>query len=220
MADLQAISNALIKGDRETVVTLVKAALAEKVPARDILYKGLIPGMNEVGRRFKNNEFYVPEVLIAARAMSNAKDKETRPGAMEILEPHLAAAGVKPLASAIIGTVKGDLHDIGKNLVAMMLRGSGFEVIDLAIDVPAEKFVDAARTRSAKLICLSALLTTTMPQMKTVIDAVRSAKLNDVKVMIGGAPVTQAYAEEIGADGYAPDAASAVDKAKELLNIR
>jgi 5-methyltetrahydrofolate--homocysteine methyltransferase len=217
---MKAISEALIKGDRETVVKLVKAALAEKVLAKDILYKGLIPGMNEVGRRFKNNEFYVPEVLIAARAMSNAKEKDTRPGAMEILQPHLAAAGVQPIAKAVIGTVKGDLHDIGKNLVAMMLRGSGFEVIDLAIDVSAEKFVESAQANQAKLVCLSALLTTTMPQMKTVIQAIRGANLKGVQVMIGGAPVTQAYAEEIGADGYAPDAASAVDMAKELLKIR
>jgi len=219
MADMEAIQNALINGQREELVDLVKKALDEGVSAREILDQGLIKGMDEVGRRFKNNEFYVPEVLIAARAMSNVKEKDTRPGAMEILEPYLTKEGVEPVAKAVIGTVKGDLHDIGKNLVAMMLRGAGFDVIDLAIDVAPEKFVDSAKTTGAKLVCLSALLTTTMPQMKTVIEALREAGLEDVKVMIGGAPVTQSYADEIGAQGYAPDAASAVDKAKELLGV-
>jgi 5-methyltetrahydrofolate--homocysteine methyltransferase len=152
--------------------------------------------------------------------MSNSKERDTKPGAMEILGPSLIAAGVKPLARAVIGTVKGDLHDIGKNLVAMMLRGAGFDVVDLGIDVSPEKFVEGARQSDAKLICLSALLTTTMPQMKTVVDAVKSAHMKGVNVMIGGAPVTQSYADEIGAEGYAPDAASAVDKAKELLAIK
>jgi len=219
MADMKAIAQAIINGKREVVVDLVKKALAEDVPPGKILDDGLIAGMNEVGRRFKANEFYVPEVLIAARAMSNAKEKDTRPGAMEILGPHLVKAGIKPLGKVIIGTVKGDLHDIGKNLVAMMLKGAGLEVIDLEIDCPAEKYVEAAKTHGAKLIGLSALLTTTMPQMKTVVDALKKAGLKDVKVMIGGAPVTQSYADEIGANGYAPDAASAVDKAKELLGV-
>jgi 5-methyltetrahydrofolate--homocysteine methyltransferase len=218
-ADLKPIAEAIIGGKREVVVELVKKALAENVPPATILNDGLIAGMNEVGRRFKANEFYVPEVLIAARAMSNAKEAATRPGAMEILQPHLTKAGVKSRGKVIVGTVKGDLHDIGKNLVCMMLRGAGFEVIDLEIDVPAEKFVEAAKTQNVKLIGLSALLTTTMPQMKTVVEAVRKAELNDVKVMIGGAPVTQSYADEIGAQGYAADAASAVDKAKELLGV-
>jgi 5-methyltetrahydrofolate--homocysteine methyltransferase len=217
-ADLKPIAEAIIGGKREVVVELVKKALAENVPPATILNDGLIAGMNEVGRRFKANEFYVPEVLIAARAMSNAKDA-TKPGAMEILQPYLTKAGVKPRGKVIIGTVRGDLHDIGKNLVCMMLRGAGFEVIDLEIDVAAEKFVETAKTQNAKLIGLSALLTTTMPQMKTVCEAVRKAGLKDVKVMIGGAPVTQSYADEIGAQGYAPDAASAVDKAKELLGV-
>ena len=218
-ADLKPIAEAIIGGKREVVVELVKKALAENVPPATILNDGLIAGMNEVGRRFKANEFYVPEVLIAARAMSNAKEAATKPGAMEILQPHLTKAGVKSRGKVIIGTVKGDLHDIGKNLVCMMLRGAGFEVVDLEIDVPAEKFVEAAKTQNVKLIGLSALLTTTMPQMKTVVEAVRKAGLKDVKVMIGGAPVTQSYADEIGAQGYAPDAASAVDKAKELLGV-
>ena len=219
MADMQAIANALIKGKREEVVDLVKQAIDEGTAAETILTEGLIVGMNEVGRRFKANEFYVPEVLIAARAMSNAKESDTRPGAMEILRPHLEAAGVKPLGRVIIGTVKGDLHDIGKNLVAMMMKGSRFEVLDLNIDVPVEKWVEAAKESGIKLIGLSALLTTTMPQMKTVIDALKEAGLNDVKIMVGGAPVTQSYADEIGADGYAADAASAVDTAKELLGV-
>ncbi len=219
MADLQAIADAIIGGKREEVVELVKKALDEGVGPEEILTKGLIAGMNVVGRKFKNNEFYVPEVLIAARAMSNAKEHDTRPGAMEILQPHLARAGVEPIGKVVIGTVKGDLHDIGKNLVAMMLKGAGFRVIDMEIDVTAEKFLDAAKQNNAKLVGLSALLTTTMPQMKAVIEAIKAAGLNDVKVMIGGAPVTQSYADEIGAHGYAPDAASAVDKAKELLGV-
>jgi len=217
--DMKPIAEAIIGGKREVVVELVKKALAENVPAATILNDGLIAGMNEVGRRFKANEFYVPEVLIAARAMSNAKEAATKPGAMEVLQPHLTKAGVKSRGKVIVGTVKGDLHDIGKNLVCMMLRGAGFEVIDLEIDVSADKFVEAAKAQDVKLLGLSALLTTTMPQMKTVVEAVRKAGLKDVKVMIGGAPVTQSYADEIGAQGYAADAASAVDKAKELLGV-
>ena len=216
---MAAIQNALINGKREELVALVKKALAEGVPAKRILHEGLIAGMNEVGRRFKNNEFYVPEVLIAARAMSNVKERDTRPGAMEVLESHLVKEGVQPVGKAVIGTVKGDLHDIGKNLVAMMLRGAGFEVVDLGIDVSPEKFVQAVKDSGARLLCLSALLTTTMPQMKSVIGALKEAGMKDVKVLIGGAPVTQSYADEIGAQGYAPDAASGVDKAKELLAV-
>ena len=219
MADLNAIAEALIRGDREKVVKLVKAAVDEKVAPEKILKEGLIAGMQEVGRRFKANEFYVPEVLIAARAMSNAKERDTRPGAMEILGPLLIEAGVEPLGRAVIGTVKGDLHDIGKNLVAMMMKGAGIEVIDAGIDVAAEKFVEVVKEKDSKLVCLSALLTTTMPHMKAVIDAIKEAGLQNVNVMIGGAPVTQNYADEIGAQGYAPDAASAVDKAKELLGV-
>lgn len=218
MADMQAIADALIGGKREEVVELVKKALDEGVGPKEILEDGLIAGMNVVGVKFKANEFYVPEVLIAARAMSNAKEADTRPGAMEILQPHLAAAGIEPVGRIIIGTVKGDLHDIGKNLVAMMMKGAGFEVIDLEIDVAPEKYVETAKEKGAKLIGLSALLTTTMPQMKNVIDSLKESGV-DAKVMIGGAPVTQSYADEIGADGYAPDAASAVDKAKELLGV-
>jgi 5-methyltetrahydrofolate--homocysteine methyltransferase len=219
MADMNAIAQAIINGKREQVVELVKQAMADNVPAADILNDGLIAGMNEVGRRFKANEFYVPEVLIAARAMSNHKEAATRPGAMEILQPYLEKAGIEPRGKILVGTVKGDLHDIGKNLVVMMLKGAGFEVVDLMIDVSADKFVAAAKEHKAKLLGLSALLTTTMPQMKAVIEAVKAAGLTETKVMIGGAPVTQAYADEIGADGYAADAASAVDTAKELLGV-
>ena len=218
MADMQPLADAIIKGKREEVVELVQKALDEGVEAKTILNDGLIAGMNEVGRRFKANEFYVPEVLIAARAMSNHKEPD-KPGAMEVLQPHLEKAGVEPIGRVIIGTVKGDLHDIGKNLVIMMLRGSGFDVIDLEIDVPADRFVESARETKAKLIGLSALLTTTMPQMKAVVETLKSEGMDDVKVMIGGAPVTQSYADEIGAHGYAPDAASAVETAKELLEI-
>jgi len=208
MADLEGIKESLIKGDANRVKELLEAAVKEKTPVGEILNKGLIAGMNVVGEKFKNNEFYVPEVLIAARAMH---------AGMSILQPLLAESGVKPIGKIAVGTAKGDLHDIGKNLVVMMLKGGGFEVEDLGIDVPEEKFVGAAKA-GTQLIGISALLTTTMPSMKTVIEALKAAGLRDrVKVMIGGAPITQSYADEIGADGYSPDAASAVDKAKELV---
>ena len=210
MADLQALAEALIKGDRNKVVEMTKQALAENVPAADVLNKGLIAGMAVVGKRFKANEVYVPEVLIAARAMK---------GGMEILQPALVKAGVQPLATVVLGTVKGDLHDIGKNLVGMMLTGAGLKVVDIGTDVPAEKFVEAVKTNNAKVCALSALLTTTMPQMTDVVKAFKASGLN-VKTMIGGAPVTQSFADEIGADGYAADAASAADKAKELIGAK
>jgi len=209
MADLNAIAEKLIAGKADDVKQLVQQAVDEGVGPKDILDQGLITGMNEVGRRFKANEFYVPEVLIAARAMHYG---------MGVLEPKLAEAGVEPVATAAIGTVKGDLHDIGKNLVTMMLKGAGFEVQDLGVDVSVEKFVECAQS-GVQVLCLSALLTTTMPQMPKVIEALKEAGVTDVKILVGGAPVTQKYADEVGADGYAPDAASAVDKAKELLSI-
>ena len=209
MADLKALSEALINGKRDEVTKLVKELLAANVPVGKILNEGLIAGMAVVGDKFKKNEFYVPEVLIAARAMN---------AGMAIVEPLLAKAGIKPVAKVCIGTVKGDLHDIGKNLVAMMLKGGGFAVLDLGIDVDPQKYVKAAQ-EGCKLVCLSALLTTTMPQMANVIKGLKEAGLKDVKVMIGGAPVTQKYADEVGANGYAPDAASAVDKARELLGV-
>jgi len=208
MADLQALADALIRGDRDTTAQLTKAAIDDGTPPGEILNKGLIAGMAVVGERFKNNEFYVPEVLIAARAMH---------AGMDLLKPLIAESDIQPAGRAAIGTVKGDLHDIGKNLVAMMFEGNGFEVFDLGVDVSPEKFMEAV-DQGANIICLSALLTTTMPSMADTIKAfVEAGKRDKVKFLIGGAPVTQNYADEIGADGYAPDAASAVDKAKELL---
>ncbi|NOZ64878.1 MAG: cobalamin-binding protein [Caldiserica bacterium] len=209
MEILESIAEAVIKGRANEVDELVKKALDEGVEVQDVLNKGLIAGMNVVGVKFKSNEFYVPEVLIAARAMSRG---------MDIVKPLLVKSGIKPVAKYIIGTVKGDLHDIGKNLVSMMLRGAGFEVIDLGVDVPAEKFVETVKNENIPLLGLSALLTTTMPSMKEVIEALKQAGVREkVKVMVGGAPITQEYADEIEADGYAPDAATAVDVAKRLL---
>jgi len=208
MADLSALAESIINGKAKDAKELVQKALDAKVPVSEILNNGLIKGMSVVGEKFKNNEFYVPEVLIAARAMH---------GAMDIVKPLLASSGIEPIGVVAIGTVKGDLHDIGKNLVVMMLEGAGFEVMDLGIDVPPEKFVEAAK-QGAQVIAMSALLTTTMTAMKTTVDALKEAGVQDkVKTMIGGAPVTQNYADEIGADGYARDAASGADKAKELL---
>lgn len=209
MFDYGELATALINGKAPLVKELTDKALASGESPQDVLNNGLVAGMAVVGEKFKNNEFYVPEVLIAARAMK---------GAMEILRPKLAETGVEPVAKIAIGTVQGDLHDIGKNLVAMMMEGAGFEIIDLGVDVKAEKFIQAVKESGAKIIALSALLTTTMPAMKDVIQSLNEAGIRDsVKVMIGGAPVTQNYADEIGADGYSPDAASAVDKAKELI---
>lgn len=209
MATTDEIAASLIKGQAPKVKELVQAALDQGLSPATILNEGLIAGMNVIGERFKKNEVYVPEVLIAARAMKMG---------MEVLKPKLAAAGVEPIGKVVIGTVKGDLHDIGKNLVAMMLEGAGFQVIDCGIDCPPEKFIKAAQENGATVIGMSALLTTTMPAMKQVIEALAAAGLKGkIKTMIGGAPVTQSYADEIGADGYAPDAASAVDAAKALL---
>ena len=211
MANLREIAEALKAGRAPKVKELVAQAIAEKVPAEKILNEGLIVGMGEIGVLFKNNEVYVPEVLIAARAMN---------AGLDLLKPILAAAGVEPAGRIAIGTVKGDLHDIGKNLVSMMLEGAGFAIIDLGIDVSPETFVDAVETKGAQIICMSALLTTTMPNMKGTIELLNAKGIRGkVKVMIGGAPVTQAYADEIGADGYANDAATAVDVAKRLLGI-
>ncbi len=207
MADLQALADALVKGDRNTVVEMTNAAIEEAIPPRDILEKGLIAGMDVIGKRFKANEIYVPEVLIAARAMK---------AGMEVLQPKLVEAGVEPIGTVVIGTVKGDLHDIGKNLVAMMLTGGGLKVVDAGTDVDADKFVELCKAEGAKVCAMSALLTTTMPQMQEVVSALKGAGI-EVKTIIGGAPVTQNFAEEIGADGYAADAASAVDVVKTLI---
>lgn len=210
MADLQALAQAIINGKAPDAKSLTESALAEGVKPGDILNNGLVAGMSVVGEKFKNNEFYVPEVLITARAMKTA---------MELLRPKLAASGVESRGKVAIGTVRGDLHDIGKNLVAMMLEGAGFEIQDLGVDVKPEQFVEAVKG-GAKILALSALLTTTMPAMKDTIEALKSEGVREnAYIMIGGAPVTQNYCDEIGADGYAPDAASAVDKAKELLKV-
>jgi len=204
---LKALADAIIKGDQNTAVAITKAALSEGMAAKDILDNGLIAGMDVVGSRFKRNEVYIPEVLISARAMKSAT---------EILEPELAKAGVEPIGKFMIGTVAGDLHDIGKNLVSMMLKGAGFNVVDIGIDVKPEVFVEKAKATGAPLIGMSSLLTTTMPALDKTLKAIRAAGIT-AKIMIGGAPVTQGYADKIGADGYAPDAASAVDVAKSLL---
>ena len=207
MVDLKALAEAIIKGDQNTAVEITRSALEQGTAAESVLNKGLVAGMDVVGNRFKKSEIYIPEVLISARAMKML---------MEILEPELAKAGVEPVGRLVIGTVQGDLHDIGKNLVAMMLKGAGFEVVDLGVDVGPEKFVEHVKSAGAGLVGLSALLTTTMPGMEKTVKAMRDAGLS-AKVMIGGAPVTQDYANRIGADGYAPDSASAVDVAKALV---
>ncbi|HUT28231.1 MAG TPA: corrinoid protein [Sedimentisphaerales bacterium] len=207
MADLKALADAVVRGDQGGAVELTKAALKDRMPVKSILDEGLIGGMDILAARWKRNEVYIPEVLIAARAMKTA---------MEVLEPELAKAGVKPVGKFLIGTVQGDLHDIGKNLVAMMMKGAGFQVTDVGIDVPAQKFVDQAKSSGAQVVGLSALLTTTMPAMEKTLKALKEAGVA-AKFMVGGAPVTQAYADKIGADAYAPDAATAVDVAKKLI---
>lgn len=209
--ELRQIYEYTVSGNAPKVKELTQQALAEGVAPGEIISKYLIPAMAEVGDRFERNEFYVPELLIAARAMQ---------GALAILKPLLTDTDLKPAGKVVIGTVKGDLHDIGKNLVSMMLQGAGFEIVDLGVDVPPDKFVDAVKQSKADVVALSALLTTTMPSMKTTIDALQAAGLRErVKVIIGGAPVTQRYADEIGADGYAPDANSAVRRTRQLLGL-
>lgn len=199
MADFKGIAEALIEGNAGKVKDLVQGAADEGVVPQKILDEGLIAGMEVVGVRFKNCEIYVPEVLVSARAMH---------AGMDILEPLLAASGAKARGVFIVGTVKGDLHDIGKNLVAMMLTGTGWKVVDLGVDVDAEKFVQTALDVDADVIGLSALLTTTMVNMKSVIELAKNKDCK-AKIVVGGAPLTQSYADEIGADGYAPDAATA-----------
>jgi 5-methyltetrahydrofolate--homocysteine methyltransferase len=204
---LNDIQEALLKGKKDDVEKLVTQALAEGIPTARILNEGLITGMERLGVLFKNNEVFIPEVLVAARAMNAGLAK---------LEPFLVRDGIQPKGAVVIGTVKGDLHDIGKNLVAMMLKGSGYKIIDLGIDVSAEKFAAAAKEQGANIVALSALLTTTMIQMKNIVAAVRATGL-EIPVIIGGAPVTKEYADEIKAQGYAPDAASAVEEVAKLL---
>ena len=209
---LSQISAELQKGKAKIVKELVTQALSQGVSAKEILEQGLLAGMDIIAVKFKNNEVYVPEVLIAARAMN---------GGTEILKPHLAESGAKPIGKALLGTVKGDLHDIGKNLVRMMFEGKGIEVIDLGVDVPPEKFIEEQKKEKADIIALSALLTTTMGEMKTVIDAfVADGKRGEVIIMIGGAPVTENFRADIGADIYASDAASAAEAAKQAILLK
>ena len=209
MSILQEIGELLQKGRAPQVKELVQKALDEGIAPQEILDNGLLAGMGVIGGKFKNNEVFVPEVLIAARAMN---------AGAEILKPALAEAGVQSRGTVILGTVKGDLHDIGKNLVKMMFEGKGLEVIDIGIDVPAENFVAAAKEHKAQIVACSALLTTTMPELKTVVDAFSSdGSRGNVKIMVGGAPVTQTFCDEIGADYYAPDAASAADVAISIV---
>ncbi len=211
MAVLEEIYQSIIDGDMNGATDGVNKALEEGFAPAEILNKGLIAAMTEVGRLFEEGEYFVPEMLIAARAMK---------AGVVILKPKLIEEDIKPLGKVVIGTVKGDLHDIGKNLVAMMLEGAGFEIIDLGTDVSAEKFVDAVKDNEAQFIGMSALLTTTMPAMRTTVEALKESGVRDkVTVMIGGAPVTQNYADEIGADIYAPDGPSAARKAKQAIGV-
>jgi 5-methyltetrahydrofolate--homocysteine methyltransferase len=208
--DYPAMARALILGDRETVARKTREGLERALDPRDLIFRGLIPGMDVVGEKFRRNEYYVPQVLLSARAMY---------AGLDLLKPLITASATPDdhLGVVVIGTAQGDLHDIGKNLVAMMLEGAGFKVINLGRDVAPEKFVEAVREHQADIVGISALMTTTMPAMKRTIDALARAGLRErVKVMVGGAPVSQAYADEIGADGYAKDSTLAVVRAKAL----
>jgi 5-methyltetrahydrofolate--homocysteine methyltransferase len=207
MADLREIADAVVRGDADGVDRLVAGALADGVAASAVLEGGLTPGMAEVGRRFRANEMFVPEVLVAARAMK---------AGMAHLEPIFAETGVAPIGTCVLGTVQGDIHDIGKNLVGMMLRGAGFTVVDLGVNVPPAVFADAVLEHGAGIVGLSALLTTTMVQMRPTMDAIRAAVPGVVSVMVGGAPVTAEFAREIGADGYGANATDAADLALRL----
>jgi 5-methyltetrahydrofolate--homocysteine methyltransferase len=208
MAILEELRAAMVDGQKKQAVAKVSEGLAEGMDAGTLLRDGLIAGMAEVGQLYENGDIFVPEMLVAARAMS---------AALEVLKPHLVEEGVESSGKVAIGTTQGDLHDIGKNLVAMMLEGSGFEIVDLGVDVPADKFIEAIR-EGARVVAMSALLTTTMTNMQTAIEAIKEAGLREqVRIIIGGAPITKAYADEIGADGYAEDASSAVRLVKEVL---
>jgi corrinoid protein of di/trimethylamine methyltransferase len=208
MADLAKLYDAILNGDQKTAVAVTQEALAEGCDPMELITKHMVPAMDEVGRRFECEEYFVPELLLSARAMK---------GSLELLRPLLAASGAQPAGRVVIGTVKGDLHDIGKNLVASMLEGGGFEVIDLGADVPPERFIEAVREKNARIVALSALLTVTMPSMRKTIDALKEAGIRDqIKVMVGGAPVTPQFAEEIGADGYGENATAAVALARKF----
>jgi 5-methyltetrahydrofolate--homocysteine methyltransferase len=207
---IQAIYDSILNGDNKEAPEQVQAALDAGLDPAMILNEGMVKAMDEVGRLFETSYYYVPEMLIAARAMQ---------AGMALLKPYLSSANVQSAGKVVIGTVKGDLHDIGKNLVAMMLEGAAFEIVDLGTDVQPQEFVEAIKTSGAKLVAMSALLTTTMPSIQTTIEALKAAGVRDqVKVMIGGAPLTQAYADEIGADGYSQDASRAVALARSLAS--
>jgi len=209
MKIFEEIADEIQKGNSDSVEELTKRALAQDISAEDILNNGLVAGMSIVSEKFKNNEIFIPEVLISAKSMYSG---------LGIIKPLLAESNVKSKGKVVIGTVKGDLHDIGKNIVAMLLQGAGFDVVDLGADVPKEKFLEFAKTEHADILGMSALLTTTMIYMKETIEVLKDAGLREnVKVIIGGAPVTESYAAQIDADGYAPDAASAVDLTKKLI---
>jgi 5-methyltetrahydrofolate--homocysteine methyltransferase len=209
MQDLKPLHDAILKGDAKTAKATTEAALAAGTDPMKLVQEYMMPAMAEVGRRFECNEYFVPELLLAARAMK---------AALELIRPLLAAGGVKPTARVVLGTVKGDLHDIGKNLVGAMLEGGGYEVIDLGVNVPPEQFVAAVKGKGADIVAMSALLTTTMPAMKTTLDALQQAGVRQqVKVLVGGAPITQKYADEIGADGYSESAAGAVNAAERAM---
>lgn len=208
MADLAKLYEAVLNGDQKTAVAVTQEALAGGCDPMELITKAMVPAMDEVGRRFECEEYFVPELLLSARAMK---------GSLELLRPLLAASGAQPAGRVVIGTVKGDLHDIGKNLVASMLEGGGFEVIDLGADVAPERFIEAVREKNARIVALSALLTVTMPSMRKTIDALKEAGVRDqIKVMVGGAPVTPQFAEEIGADGYGENATAAVALARKF----
>lgn len=208
MADLSKLFDAVLNGDQKTAVAVTQEALAEGRDPMELITKYMVPAMDEVGRRFECEEYFVPELLLSARAMK---------GSLELLRPLLAASGAEPAGRVVIGTVKGDLHDIGKNLVASMLEGGGFEVIDLGADVAPERFIEAVREKNARIVALSALLTVTMPSMRKTIEALKDAGVREqVKVMVGGAPVTPQFAEEIGADGYGENATAAVALARKF----
>ena len=210
MSEPAELYDAILTGNANKAQEVTKAGLEAKVDPSELLQKYMIPAMDEVGRRFECNEYFVPELLIAARAMKKS---------LELLTPELAKSGVEPIGKVVIGTVQGDLHDIGKNLVASMLEGGGFKVVDLGVDVPAEKFVEAVKANNCTILALSALLTTTMTMMKSVIEELDKAGMREqTKVMIGGAPITQQFADEIGADGYSDNASSAVALARKLAN--
>jgi 5-methyltetrahydrofolate--homocysteine methyltransferase len=209
MADLQKLHDAILHGDAKTAAAVTRQALAEGTEPMDLISQHMVPAMDEVGRLFQCEEYFVPELLLAARAMK---------GSLELIRPLLAARGQQPSGRVVIGTVKGDLHDIGKNIVASMLEGGGFEVTDLGADVAPEKFVEAIQRSNANLVCLSALLTVTMPSMRTTIEALQQAGVRErVKVLVGGAPVTRQFAQQIGADGYSEDAPGAVALARQMI---